>query len=196
MRRVLVLGLLPLVGLAACQKKPESTAAATGEAAMASANAPAAPVAPAGPPKRKPGLWAQTVSTAGRTQTSKICLDEATDARMSAWGQAMGQDICSKNAVTPIAGGWKFDAECSMGGGKTSTTGTATGDFNSKYVVKATTVTSGSSMPQADGTHDMELTATWEGPCPAGMKPGDMSMSMPGTGRTMTININEMAAKK
>jgi hypothetical protein len=60
-------------------------------------------------------------------------------------------------------------------------------------VVKATTVTSGSSMPQANGTHAMELTATWEGPCPAGMKPGDMTLTLPG-GRSMTMNIMEMTA--
>lgn len=189
MRVFAVLG-VSLLALAACSKKADDkTAAATGEAAPAAANAPAAPI---GPPKRKPGLWAQTVSTAGMTQTSKLCLDEATEAKMSVWGQQMGQDMCARNVITPTAGGWSFDSECAMtGAGTIKTTGTATGDFNSKYVVKATSTTSGSSMAQANGTHEMEVTATYEGPCPAGMKPGDMTL--PGG---MTVNINQMTAKK
>jgi hypothetical protein len=41
-------------------------------------------------------------------------------------------------------------------------------------------------MPQANGTHKIAVEATWEGPCPGGMKPGDMEM--PGG---MRINVNE-----
>lgn len=189
MRVFAVLG-VSLLALAACSKKTDDkSAAATGDAAPAAANAPAGPV---GPPKRKPGLWAQTVSTAGMTQTSKLCLDEATEAKMSVWGQQMGQDMCARNVITPTAGGWSFDSECTMAGaGTIKTTGTATGDFNSKYVVKATSVTSGSSMAQANGTHQMEVTATYEGPCPAGMKPGDMIL--PGG---MTVNIANLPKAK
>lgn len=187
MRVIAVLGLSALV-LAACQKK-EETSAATGEAAPAVAKAPAAPV---GPPKRRVGLWAQTVSSQGMNQTSKICLDEATEAKMSAWGQQMGDGMCSKNVITPTPGGWSFESVCSMGGaGTIATTGKATGDFNSKYVLKATSVTTGSSMPQANGTHDMEVTATWEGPCPAGMKPGDLTLP-----NGMTMNIANLPGKK
>jgi hypothetical protein len=51
-------------------------------------------------------------------------------------------------------------------------------------------------MPQANGTHEMELTATWQGPCPAGMKAGDMTMTLPGSGKTMTMNIADMMSKK
>lgn len=192
MRVFAVLG-VSLLALAACSKKEDKTptaeASASASASGANASASAGPIAP---PKRKPGLWAQTVSTAGMTQTSKLCLDEATEAKMSVWGQQMGQDMCARNVITPAAGGWSFDSECTMAGaGTIKTKGTATGDFNSKYVVKATSTTSGSSMAQANGTHEMEVTATYEGPCPAGMKPGDMTL--PGG---MTVNINQMTAAK
>lgn len=187
MRRFVGFGLsLALAGgvLAGCQKSEDE--AKTGEAPQASI---AAPAAPAAAPKRKPGLWAQTVSTGGMTQTSKICLDEATESRMTAWGQQMSDGMCARNVITPTPGGWSFESDCDMGqGGKSVTKGTATGDFNSKYVIKATTTTTGSSMPQANGAHEMEMTAVWEGPCPAGMKPGDMSL--PGG---MTINMNQMS---
>lgn len=179
------LGVMLGVGLlAGCQKSDEG--AKTGDAPQASA---AAPAAPTSPPKRKPGLWAQTVSTAGMTQTTKICLDEATESRMTAWGQQVSDGMCARNVITPTAGGWSFESECDMGeAGKSVTKGTATGDFDSKYVIKATTTTTGASMAQANGVHEMEMTAAWEGPCPAGMKPGDMSL--PGG---VTINMNQMS---
>jgi hypothetical protein len=195
MRRLVMfgLGLMAARALAGCQKKTET--AATHETAPPKVAA--APAAPIGPPKRKPGLWAQTISSQGVHQISKICLDAATDAKMTAWGQAIGQGACSKNVVTPIPGGWRFEAVCPLGAGGTSTTtGEAIGDFNSKYVIKAKTVTTGSSMPQANGEHAMEMTATWNGPCPAGVRPGDIQMSMPGIPKGMTININDMMAMK
>jgi len=189
MRLIVVLGASALA-LAACQKK-EETAAATGEPAAAKA-----PAGPMTPPKRKAGLWAQTMVAQGMTQTTKFCTDAAVEAKMSVWGQQMGQDMCAKNLITPAAGGWSFESECDMGqGGKVATKGSATGDFNSRYVIKATSVTTGSAMPQANGTHEMQMTAAWEGPCPAGMKPGDMQL--PGG---MTVNIANlpggMSAKK
>lgn len=185
MHRVLVLG-ASLLALAACQKKPE--AAATGDAPAVSASAPAGNVSP---PRRKPGLWSQTVSTGGMTQTMKLCLDEATEARMTVWGQQASKDICAKNQVTPAPGGWTFVSECDMGeAGKVVTTGQATGDFNAKYVIKATSVTTGSSMAQSNGTHEMEMTGTWEGACPANMKPGDMTLP-----NGMTMNLNTLPRK-
>ena len=71
-----------------------------------------------------------------------------------------------------------------------TTTGKATGDFNSKYVIKATSVTTGSSMAQTNGTHEMEMTGTWEGACPANMKPGDMTLP-----NGMTMNLNSLPGK-
>ena len=185
MRRVLVMG-LGLLAVAACQKKPDSTAA-VGEAPSASASATMNT-----PPKRKPGLWSQTISTGDMTQTMKLCLDEATEAKMTVWGQQATKNACAKNLVTPaVGGGWTFVSECDMGeAGKIATTGKATGNFNSKYVIKATSVTTGSSMAQSNGTQEMEMTGTWEGACPANMKPGDMTLP-----NGMTMNIANMAGK-
>jgi len=179
MRGVIVLS-ISVLAVAGCQKKPEEKAAAE------AGKAPAAASAPMTPPARKPGLWSQTVTTAGVTQTMKICFDEAVDKRMAVYGQAVGQDRCAKNVVTPTAGGWRFESVCDMGsGGTTSTTGEAKGDFSSRYEVKAVTETTGAEAPQMNGRHEMSLTAAWQGPCPAGMKPGDMQL--PGG---MTINLN------
>ena len=46
-------------------------------------------------------------------------------------------------------------------------------------------------MAQANGTQDMEMKGTWEGACPADMKPGDMLL--PGG---VKVNLNSMAAMK
>ena len=184
MRRALILG-VGLLALAGCQQKPDATAAVS-DAPKASATSTLT-----NPPKRKPGLWAQTVSTQGMTQTMKLCLDEATEAKLTVWGQQSGKDMCARSEITPTAGGWSFTSECDMGeAGKVSTTGKVTGDFNSKYVIKATSVTTGSTMAQANGTHDIEMTGTWEGACPATMKPGDMTL--PGG---VTMNIAKLPGK-
>ncbi|MBX3484973.1 DUF3617 family protein [Phenylobacterium sp.] len=175
------------VALSACSKKTEGEAARTGEAATASAAAPAGPVTP---PKRKPGLWLQKVSSAGTTQETKLCLDEATEAKMTVWGQAVGQEICSRNTITPAVGGWKIDSECDFGdAGKNVSTGMISGDFNTRYTLKMTTTTTGAKMAQVNGAHEMEMSGEWQGACPADMKPGDMML--PGG---MKMNINQIAA--
>ena len=193
MRVFAVLGVSLLASaslLAACSKKDDKAAAPTGEAApTAAASAPAGPIAP---PKRKPGLWSQTVTSQGSTQTMTLCLDEATEAKLTVWGGQATADMCPKNVMTAAPGGFAFESECNLGGaGKIATKGVATGDFNSKYVIKATSVTTGSSMAQANGTHDMEMTGEWKGACPAGAKPGDMTL--PGG---VTMNINQIAGMK
>jgi hypothetical protein len=189
--RVTAVLAMGLVALAACSKKEDKAATAEGSGASASASAPAGPVTL---PKRKPGLWTHTINAEGATQTMKLCIDADTDAKMTVWGQAASKEMCARNVVTAAPGGYAFESECDMGQmGKTSGKGTVTGDFNSAYVVKTTSTTTGSSMPQANKTSEMTLTAKWEGACPAGMKGGDMRMTMPG-GREMTMNIEQMTA--
>lgn len=181
MRRAFGLGVglgAGLLLLAACQKNPDAAStgeqAATGQAGSAAANAPGGAMTP---PKRKSGLWAIDTAAMGRNQTIRTCVDQASDAEMAAWGQTAGEESCSQAKVKPVAAdSWEFESTCTMpnGGGTVTSHGTATGDFSSKYVVKVRSTTSGSSMPQANGEHEIQMTATWEGPCPADMKPGDM----------------------
>src|SRR5438128_8224000 len=99
MRLTIVMACALAAGLAGCSKKDE--AAKTGDAAPAAATAPAA----IGLPHRQAGLWSQTMQTSGITQSSKMCLGEDTDAKMTAWGQPTADSQCAKNAITPVAGG-------------------------------------------------------------------------------------------
>lgn len=184
MKRVIGISAVALLALAACAKKTET--AATGTTAPATASAPAAPMTA---PTRKAGLWTQTINAAGMNQTIKMCLDAASDEKMKWWGssQAGKSSNCTEEHVTPhVGGGWDFHSVCKMGeSGVVTSDGSATGDFGSHYRVDVNSVTSGSPMPQANGAHKISIEATWNGPCPADMKGGDMEM--PGG---MRININ------
>lgn len=173
-----------------CQRAEEKAAAPAADQAGEAVTAQAA--APGGRPARKGGLWEHSLETMGVTQTSRLCLDAETDANVALWGQqASAESACEQNSFTPTAGGYAFVSVCPDGqGGKVTSRGTITGDFNSAYKMEATTTTTGSSIPQANGEMKTVMTATWKGPCPEGMKPGDMQVSIPGAG---TVNLNDMA---
>ena len=187
--RGVVLSSVMVLALGACNK-PVATpgGAAAGPEAQPVKVAGTAPFAP---PKRRPGLWTQTVSMPHMKQATKLCLDEAAEAKLSVWGAQTGKQICDQVSVTPQAGGWSFHSVCSLGtAGKTTTEGQATGDFNSHYQIEASSVTEGAATAQMNGAHKMSIEAVWEGPCPAGMVPGDMQMA-----NGMTFNVLKMAGK-
>lgn len=171
MRKALVLTAVSLLALSACGKKPAQTP-----------HAPPAPdskptvAAPTSMPARTPGLWEQKVSSRGMTQVSRICLDKAVEQRFTVWGQHAGQGACSRTRITPrVGGGWEFASSCNTGDtGRTETRGEVTGDFAKAYKVSAQSTIAGARAPQMNGTHAMTLEASWQGPCPAGMRPGDM----------------------
>ena len=173
MKRVLVSAACVLA-LAACSKKPASTADASSAAAPAVASAPAARMTP---PERKAGLWEQKMSTAGMTQVSRICFSDEVNKKVTLWGQQGGDDNCSTKSVAPTAGGWTFSSTCNMGsGGTIVSSGEAKGDFGTHYTVDIKSATTGAAAPQMNGKHAMTLEATWKGPCPADFKPGDMEL--------------------
>ena len=131
------------------------------------------------------------MQTMGVTQTSRLCIDAETDKNVALWGQqASAESGCEENSFTPAPGGYSFVSVCPDGqGGKVTSRGTITGDFASAYKMEATTTTTGSSMPQANGEMKMVMTAAWKGPCPEGMQPGDIQVSIPGAG---TVNLNDV----
>jgi hypothetical protein len=176
------------LALGACSK-PAGDKAASAEDAGKAATA-TAPAAPAAMPSRKPGLWKQMVTTSGMQQVSSICLDKAAEAKLAVWGAGASKDMCQQTELHPVPGGWSFKSSCDMGsGGKTVSQGTVTGDFNTSYRVEAESTTEGAGAPQMNGAHKMSMEATWEGPCPADMKPGDMTL--PGG---MKMNMLDMAS--
>ncbi len=172
MKHAIGISAVVLLALTACAKTTQT--AATGQTATAAATAPAAP------PSRKAGLWTQTIATGQMNQTIKMCLDAAADAKMKWWGSSQhgSPSNCNEEKVTPhLGGGWDFHSVCNMGeSGTVTSDGSATGDFGSHYKVEVNSVTSGSPISQANGTHKVTIEATWNGPCPADMKAGDMDL--------------------
>lgn len=188
MRAAVLASLSLALVVSACNRKDaEGEAPPAGEAAGSSNSA----AAPATPPKRRPGLWEMRTSMqdVDFVQTTRVCLDEATEAKLSMFGANVTKDMCEKNLVTrQIDGSWRFSSVCDMGsGGKTTTSGVATGDFSSKYQVRAESSTTGAATPQMNRQSTVVIDAAWQGPCPAGMKGGDMTL--PGGGK---INMLEM----
>ena len=195
--RIAVLGgvaALSLLGLGGCGKKGAGGSEEVTSVALVKPVASAG--APMTPPPRKPGLWEQKMATsAGVSQAMKMCLDESVEQKMKWWGSQArgGKSDCEEQTITPHAGGgWDFHAVCKMGeSGTVTSDGQATGDFNSHYKVEINSVTTGSPMAQANGAHKSTLEATWMGPCPDGMRAGDMQMS-----NGMTINVVDAMAGK
>jgi hypothetical protein len=189
MRKSLVLAAAGLVALAGCQKKPAQ--APNPPAAPSAPPAAAASAPPAAIGVRKPGLWEQKITSHGKTQVSRLCLDKAVAERFTWWGQHASQSACRQNTVSPRpGGGWEFSSTCDMGdGGQTSTKGSVTGDFATAYKLTAQSTVTGARAPQMNGTHEMSLEATWQGPCPAGMQPGDMLL--PGGMKINMLKIPE-----
>lgn len=130
-------------------------------------------------PKRKPGLWKQTMLVEGLDvlQTTQVCLDEASDAKLAWWGQQGFKQACSKNEIVRQPdGSWKFSSVCEGAGVKTTNDGAVVGDFSSRYQLRAESTTTGAPVPQMNGSHTVTIDAEWVGDCPAGMAPGDLDL--------------------
>lgn len=175
------------LALAACGKKEAGKAPEAGGVTVE--KSPGSPVEITAP-KRKSGLWKITTTTAGITQTMRLCTDDATEAKFSVWGGQASKDMCSKQEMSRSPTGQiDFSSTCNMGsGGTTTTTGAIKGDFAKSYMVTARTVTTGAGAPQMNGARDMVMQADWQGPCPADFKPGDMEVA-----EGMKFNILEMS---
>jgi hypothetical protein len=180
MRAVPVLCLVVLA-LAACDRRDRAEAP---EAPAAASSAPAAAAPAPTRPVRAPGLWETSASLEGADTvfTSRLCLDERTDEKLSLAAAQPGAGDCRTTQTRQPDGSWRFSSVCDMGsGGRTTTTGTATGDFASRYTVQAETRTEGAAAPQLNRTARMTLQAVRQGACPADMRPGDVAIAGLGT---------------
>jgi len=158
-----------LVAMTACSKEKEAATANPGAEAAAQVEV----------PKRKPGLWKQTMLVEGIDviQTVHLCLDQASDAKLAWWGQQGFKQACSKNEIKKASdGSWSFSSVCEGAGVKTTNDGSAVGDFGSRYQLKAESSTTGAPIPEMNGTRTITIDAEWVGECAADMKPGDMEL--------------------
>ena len=177
-----------LAALAGCGQKAETKAAPKTEAAAA------APVSPAAPawPRRKPGLWTQSMNLQGFSRTFRFCVDETSDQKMGLNNQGVDSHCQQKSMTRGLDGGWTIVSACDMGpGGKIDSTIRVSGDFNSRYVMEIASTTTGAAQPAMNGEHKMSMTAEWSGVCPEGWAGGDVEM--PG-GRRINLVTKAVSA--
>ncbi len=191
------LALCAVVALAGCNKSKDNAAAGNGAGTAATTSAPAGPMSLSDMPKRKPGLWAMTMVHDGvdRHMNMQTCIDAESDAKMAVFGQGMSKDMCSKTELTRgLDGSIHFTSTCSIGGGTTTSTGEASGDFSSHYTIKSESTTTGSPVATVNGHHTMTMDVQWTGPCQPGQKGGDVVVN----GMTMHMGdmMNSAAAAK
>ncbi|RPI42776.1 MAG: DUF3617 family protein [Betaproteobacteria bacterium] len=137
-------------------------------------------------PRRKPGLWQQTVTMSGPgapPQLMSICTDEKTDNLMA--NRAGSDQKCTQQSVRRQGNAFVVDAVCKDGKTTIHTHGTFTGDFTSRYSGELRSTFE----PPMHGMKEMtqKIDARWVGPCKPGQKPGDVMVE--GVGR---LNIQEM----
>ncbi len=137
-------------------------------------------------PRRKPGLWQQSVTTTGAAippQSMSMCTDEKTDDLVSA--RAGESQNCERQSVRREGGVYVVDAVCRSGNTTIRTHGRFSGDFSTRYSGELRSTFD----PPMHGMKEMSqrIDARWTGACKPGQKPGDVVMD--GVGG---MNMNEM----
>ncbi|MGR4864385.1 DUF3617 domain-containing protein [Caulobacter sp. LARHSG274] len=179
---ILAVGIV--AAMAGCGEKPAAKAPAEGAATTAPAAAPAK-VFQAAAPRRKPGLWTQTMALQGFSRTFRYCVDETSDQKLGLWSQDGGGRCRQEQMTRGPEGDWTIVSSCDLGAaGQNRSNIHVTGDFDSRYVMDIAATTTGAAQPTMNGEHKMTMTAEWSGACPSGWTAGDMEM--PG-GRRMNL---------
>ena len=146
----------------------------------------AVPAASMDAPKRKPGLWQQTVTTTGMAvppQSMSMCTDERTD-DLIASRAGQSQD-CQQQSIRREGDIFVIDAVCRSGNTTIRSHGRFSGDFSTRYSGELRSTFE----PPMQGMKEMaqKIDARWVGPCKPGQKPGDVTLEGMGG-----MNMNEM----
>jgi uncharacterized protein DUF3617 len=171
MRKVLLGSAFVAAALAGCSKPAEPARDSRSPGAPPSAST--ANVARMLDAKRREGLWQMAMSTSagpGMRFNVKVCVDKTIAGDFNVKGPGMGD--CTASKLRPGAGGFTFDSVCKKDGRTITTTGVVTGDVANKYHVDAST-TMDPPPPGIAAVQKTTIDAEWQGPCPAGMKPGE-----------------------
>jgi len=140
-----------------------------------------------GTPKRKPGLWQQSISHSaqGVPPTSmQMCTDEKTDDLLaSRAGNEKSQ--CTQQSIRQQGNSYIVEAVCRDGKTTVRTKGVFSGDFSTRYTGEMHSTFD----PPMHGMKEMtqKMEARWVGPCKPGQKPGDVLVEGMGS-----MNMNQM----
>ena len=136
-------------------------------------------------PKRKPGLWQQSVTTIGAPippTSMTMCTDERMDKMLLDRSDAR----CSQQSIRREGSAVVFEAVCTQQNTTVRTKGRFSGDFNASYSGEMHSTFD----PPMHGMKEsrQKIDARWVGPCKPGQKPGDVQVE--GMGGPM--NVQEM----
>jgi hypothetical protein len=138
---------------------------------------------------RKSGMWETNMTiSGGQTMTMGMCTDESVEKRYSIanpqpMGRGGGASDCTGMTPAPAPGGYRIEGTCTNAGRKSHIVATIKGDFNTAYSMDVATDVDGKAQPP------MHMDSRWTGLCGAGLKPGDMVMTLPG-GQRMTMHMD------
>ena len=160
-------------------------------ATLAGCGKPVSDGAAAAVPTRRAGLWEQVLTRdgkPGRLGVLDICLDAAADQKLSAFGRHFGEGKCERTVTRDAAGVYHFASSCNLENGAVAKTmGTATGDFGAGYSVHSEVNVSGAPFGPMNGMHVVDISGRYKGPCPSGMRPGDVSL-----GSGLKVNMDRL----
>lgn len=144
-------------------------------------------------PTMKSGIWEQKVvreSPDKQPMVTKICIDAALQKEMLEMGMGTMKSMCARNDLRREGNKIFGDTECKLGEStmKSKSVTSFTGD--SAYRTEVKTTYNPAFMGKTAATTVVE--AKWTGPCPAGVKPGDMTLP---DGRSVNIRAATGAPK-
>jgi hypothetical protein len=129
-------------------------------------------------PARRAGLWNVTVNMESMkipARTNKMCIDAATDAKLMKLGVASKEADCTSMKVSGSGNVRTVDSVCHFNGGTQKNHVVMTYAGDGAYHMDMRSQFS----PPISGRSDSHIVqdGKWVGPCPAGMKPGDMMIN-------------------
>jgi hypothetical protein len=129
-------------------------------------------------PARRAGLWDVTVNMESMkipARTNKMCIDAVTDAKLMKLGMASKDANCTAMNVSGMGSVRTVDSICHLNGGEQKNHVVMTYSGDAAYHVD---MQSQFSPPIAGHSRShIVQDGKWIGPCPAGMKPGDMMIN-------------------
>jgi hypothetical protein len=140
---------------------------------------------------RRAGLWRQTVVRDGKPTpfgAIRICVDDATDAKMTMIGHTVAGSHCTRDVAKQPDGSLRFHSICGFGrDGVVNSTGSAWSDFTSTYHLHADSTVRGSIYRPFNGAHATDISASYVGPCPSDMTPGEIII-----GPGLKVNLDRL----
>jgi len=143
-------------------------------------------------PKRKPGLWEMSTTSAGNKGApamSKVCIDAATDRELMNFGLGVANQLCSKRDIKVSGSVATLNMVCTIGNSQSTSRSTITYTGSTAYRAEVRAHFEPPFLGQSDSTTTQQ--AKWTGACPPDMKPGDLV-----TGNGVKINLRDLAAGK